>query len=121
MCRGAINLPQVVVAQSNLGAAEVLLEPVTLRRPGDRYDPRFLRQQPRERDLRGRGLVPLREPGQPLNERQIRLPIFGGEARDDVAEVRAVEGRRLVDLSGEEAFAERAERNEADPELLEDR
>ena len=43
------------------------------------------------------------------------------EARDGVAEVGAVEGRGLVDLPGEEALAERAERHEADPELLERR
>src|SRR5205823_1139849 len=41
------------------------------------------------------------------------------EARHTVAKVGAVEGRVLVDRAGEEALAERAEGDEADPELLE--
>ena len=45
----------------------------------------------------------------------------GVEAGDRAAEVGAVEGRGLVDLPREEALAERAERHEADPELLEGR
>ena len=56
-----------------------------------------------------------------IHERLIRLPILRREAWDDVAEVGAVERRGLVDLSREEALAQRAERNEADPELLERR
>ena len=70
-------------------------------------------------DLRGRRLLPFRECLQPVDERQIRLPVFRCEARDDVAEVRAVERRLLVDFPGEKTFAERAERYEANPELLE--
>ena len=45
----------------------------------------------------------------------------GVKRGNDVAEVRLVKRRVLVDLAGEEAFAERAERDEADAELLERR
>ena len=58
---------------------------------------------------------------QPVDERLIRLPVLRREARHDVAEIGAVERRRLVDLSRQEALAERAERHEADPEFLERR
>src|SRR5882672_1887158 len=43
------------------------------------------------------------------------------EPRDDVAEVRFVECRVLVDLPREESLAQRAEGNEADAEFLEGR
>ena len=71
----------------NRGRAEILFEAVALRRPWDRHDPGLLRQQPGERDLRRRRLLPLGELLQPLDERQVRLPVLRREARDDVAEV----------------------------------
>jgi hypothetical protein len=43
-----------------------------------------LREQPCERDLRWRSLLPLRERIQPLDNREIRRAILGREARDDV-------------------------------------
>ena len=72
----------------NRRGAEVLLEPMQLGRAWNRHDPRLLREQPRERDLRRRRLLPLGERLQPLDEGQIRLPVLLGEARDDVAEIR---------------------------------
>ena len=56
-----------------------------------------------------------------IDQRLIRLPGLGREARERVAEVGAVERRVLVDLPGEEALPERAEGHEADAELLERR
>src|SRR5204863_1414500 len=97
----------------------VLLEPMTLGRSRDRDDPRLLRQQPRERDLCGRRLLPFGERGQPLDEREIRFPVLRGEARDDIAKVVAVERRRLVNLPRQKALTERAERDEPDAQLLE--
>src|SRR2546425_4441460 len=118
-CGGAaIDLGQVVGGWLDRHRAKVLLEPMTLGRPWDRDDPGLLRQQPRERDLRGRRLLPLGEGGQPLDEREIRFPVLGGEARDDVAKVGTVECGRLVDLPCQKALAERAERDEADAKLL---
>ena len=80
-----------------------------------------LRQQPCQRDLRRRGVLLLGERLQPLDERQIRLPVFLGEPRNHVAEVSRVERRLLVDLAREESFAQRTERHEPDAQLLERR
>src|SRR5205823_13768908 len=98
--------------------AKVLLEPMTLGRPWDRDDPGLLRQQPRERDLRGPRLLPLGEGGQPLDEREIRFPVLGGEARDDVAKVGTVACGRLVDLPFLKALAARADCDIADAKVF---
>src|SRR6185369_15990632 len=98
--------------------AEVLLEPVEPGRPGDRHDPGLLREEPRERDLRGSRLLPRRDLAEERHQRLVRLARLRREARHDVAEVVLLERRLLVDLPGEEPLAERAERDEPDPELL---
>ena len=59
--------------------------------------------------------------GDDIDERLIGFAIVFAEARDDGAEVGAVELRGCIDLAGEEAFAERAEGDEADAELFERR
>ena len=51
----------------------------------------------------------------------VGLTGLGGEAGDGAANVGAVEGRRRADLAGEEPLAERAEGDQADPELLQGR
>ena len=56
-----------------------------------------------------------------IDQGLVRLPGLRREAREDVAEVGAVERRVLVDLAREEALAQRAVGNEADPEFLERR
>ena len=56
-----------------------------------------------------------------IDQGLVRLARLRREARDDVAEVAAVERRVLVDRAGEEALAERAEGDEADAEFLERR
>src|SRR5690349_12213336 len=50
-----VDLAQVVRRQLDIRRGEVLLEPVQLRRTGDRYDPWLLREQPGQSDLRRRG------------------------------------------------------------------
>ena len=84
--------------------------------PRDGNNPRLLVRQPGEGDLRGRRLLLLRDPGQQIDQRLIRLARFRREARDDVAEVRFTERRVRVDLSGEKAFAQGTELSEADAE-----
>src|SRR5262245_2379229 len=106
---GGFDVAQVRGGQLDRGRAEVLLEPRDLRRARDRDDPRLLREQPRERDLRGRCLLARGERLQPLNEGEVRLAVLRREARDDVPEVRLLERRLIVDLAGEESLAERAE------------
>ena len=56
-----------------------------------------------------------------IHQRLVRLPRLRREARNDVAEIGAVEFRVLVDRAREEALAQRTEGNEADPELLQRR
>src|SRR6185436_12149351 len=74
------------------------------------------------RDLCGRGILPLRDPDQQVDECTVRLArLRVREARDRIAEVAALERRRLVDLPGQEAPTKWTERDEADPELLERR
>jgi hypothetical protein len=94
---------------------------VTLRGPGDRDDPRFLCEQPGQRDLRRRRLPTFGKRRQPIDEREISLPVLRGEARELVAEVRLLEGRGLVDLAGEKPSSEGAEGHEPDAHLLERR
>ena len=69
----------------------------------------------------GVALLPLRDPGEQLDQGLVRFACLRREARDGVAEVGAVEARVLVDRAGQEALAQRAEGHEADPELLERR
>jgi len=55
--RRLFDLREVVHREDDLGGGDVLLQPMQLRLAGNRHDPRPLRQQPRERDLRGRRLL----------------------------------------------------------------
>src|SRR5947207_7683998 len=58
---------------------------------------------------------------QQINKRLIRFSSLGRKARNDVAKIRAIKRSVLIDLSREEPFTKRTERNEADAELLERR
>lgn len=117
---GAFDLPEIVWGKLDVDSAEVLLQTAELRGTWDGNNPRLLGEQPRDRDLRRGRLLLRRDPGQQIYQVLIRLPVLRCEARDRVAEVGAVERRALVNLPREEALAQRAEGNEADPELLED-
>ena len=44
----ALDLTEIVGAESNIGGAEILLEAMKLRGPGNRREPRLARQDPRE-------------------------------------------------------------------------
>jgi hypothetical protein len=63
-----------------------------------------LREQAGERDLRRRRALLGRDAGPQIDHRLVRLPVLRREARDDVAEVGAVERGGLVDGPREEAF-----------------
>ncbi len=52
LCGGTLNLTQIVGRQFNGHGADVLFQPVQLRGAGNGHDPRLLRQQPGQRDLR---------------------------------------------------------------------
>ncbi len=90
-----------------------------LGRARDGNDPRLLREQPRQRDLRfGRALA-IGDAADDLHQRAIGCARFFGEARNRVAEVAALELRVGVDGAGEEPLAKRAEGHEADVQLFE--
>src|SRR5260221_1350412 len=55
----SVDVAEVVGRQLDCGRPDVLLQAVRLRGAGDRDDPRLLGQQPRERDLGRRRLLPL--------------------------------------------------------------
>src|SRR5262249_12056896 len=101
--------------------SDILFEARELRRAGNRHDPRPLCEQPRKRDLRGRGLLSDCHGCKELDERPIRFARLRFEARKRVAEVVLVERRRRVDTTRQETLAERAEGDEADAELFERR
>src|SRR5437867_248031 len=110
---------KVVECEFDGSCCKILIEAMGLRRPGDWNDPRLLRKQPSERDLRRCRLLPFSDSVKQINQRLIRFPSLQGEARDEVAEIGAIELRILGDLAGEEALAKRAKWNESDPEFLE--
>src|SRR2546422_11357408 len=85
-----------------------------LRRPGDWNDPRLLRKQPSERDLTGCRLLPFCDFAKQINQRQIGFSSLWGKARDDVAEIGAIELRIFGDLASEEALTKRAKWNESE-------
>src|SRR5262245_20708408 len=114
-----IDAEEFILIQLELYGADVLFESGDLRCARNRHDPRLLCQQPCERDLRRRGVLPRGERLQPLDESEIRLPVVLRESRNHVAEVGRVEHRLFVDLAGEETLAEWAERHESDPQLIE--
>jgi hypothetical protein len=54
-----------------------------------------------------------------INQDLIRLPSLRRKARDDVAEVRTVERRVVVDVAREEPLTKGTERDEPDSKFLE--
>src|SRR5436190_19272890 len=112
---------KIVGAQFHCCSTDVFLEAMQLRSAGDRNDPGFLCEQPRERDLRGRRMLPECDSAEQINENLIGLASLRLEARNGVAEVAAVERGVLADRAGQKTLPQRTEGHEADPELLEGR
>src|SRR5438445_102697 len=116
--RALLDVAQVARRQRRVHGAKVLLEARQFLRPRNRDNPRLLREQPRERDLRRRRAFPLRDPLHEVDHYHVCRTGVRGEARRYAAKVFRVERRRRVDRSGEKASAQRTERNEADAKLL---
>jgi len=116
---GVFDVAQVGRGEFDGGGAEIFIEAMQLRRARDGNDPGFLREQPGERDLRGRGLLVLRDGLKQIHETLIGFAVLRRESRDGAAEILGIEFGVLVDLPGEEASAERAEGNESDSEFFE--
>ena len=85
---------------------------------GDRHNPRFLREQPGERDLRRRRLLLLTDSLEQLNERLILLHRFRREAWEILAKIVVTELGVLGHGTCQEAFAQRAVAHQADAEFL---
>src|SRR6266481_851303 len=112
------DVAQIVGRQFHGSGSEIFFQAMDLRRARDRNDPGFLGKQPGECDLGARHVLLGRNFAEHVDEGLVRLASLRSKARDDVAKVLAVEARALVDRTREEALAERAERNEADPQFL---
>ena len=84
---------------------------------GDRNDPGLLGQEPGKGDLAGGGALALGDAGEQVDDRLVLLERVRLEPGDGAADVvLGIEAGRLGDGAGEEALAERAVGNEADPE-----
>ncbi|SRR5712691_8209590 len=75
-----------------------------LSRAGNRHDPRLLRQQPRERNLRGRRILPSSNMAEQIDQRLIGLHRLWGETRKPASDVGFVEGGGGINLACEEAL-----------------
>src|SRR5829696_5589789 len=117
----ALDVADIVGGEFDVSRSDVLLQAFQLRSTGDRNDPRLLGKQPGDRDLGTRHLLLGCDFAEHLDQGLVRLSSLRREARNDVAEVGAVERRVLVDRAREEALAEWAEGDEADPEFLQRR
>src|SRR5438034_8132289 len=115
----ALDVAQIVGRELDGSGSDVLLQAMQLRGTRDGNDPRVLGKQPGECDLSRCRLLSFCDDVQHIDQCLVRLPSFRRKARNDVAEVRTVERRVLVDLSREEAFAKRTKWNEPDSEFLE--
>src|SRR5262245_42756331 len=89
-----------------------------LRSAGDRNNPGFPREQPCKRRLRRSRLLLCGDVAEQFDQGLIRFSRLWSETRVDVAQVGTVKRRGFVNLSGEKASAQRAERNEADAEFF---
>ncbi len=83
----ALDLTEIVGRQLDCHCAKVLLQALQLSGAGDGHNPRLLRQQPRQRDLRRGRLLPCGDLAKQINQRLIRFARLWRKARDDVAEV----------------------------------
>src|SRR5580692_3072212 len=118
---GDVQFAEIIWRKLDVNGAEVFFQPMQLSRARNRHDPRFLCKQPSQCDLRRCRFLLLGEPANQINHRLIRFSILFAKARDNVAEIAFVELRIFADLAREEAFAQRAKRNESNPEFLERR
>src|SRR5262249_8394143 len=83
--------------------------------------PWLLRHHPRQGYLCRRGFLLLCKLCNDIANRLIGFAVLCVETWNSIAKITLIELRALVDFPGQEAFAERAERNEADAQLFEHR
>src|SRR5947209_8571677 len=105
---GTVDLLQITFGEIDLDCPNVLLQTLDLAAAWNRHDPRLLRKQPGECDLRWRRLFLCSDPGQQVDHDLIGFDGLRCEARVAAANVRGVEGRVFVDLAREIAPAKGA-------------
>ena len=106
-----------LVAQLDVGRAQVLDDALVLAHAGDGHDVGGLLEHPGKGNLRRGCALLVREPVQEVEQGLVRHHVFGGEAGDDAAHVVALVDVVLRVPAGEEAARERGERHKADAEL----
>src|SRR5688572_11447300 len=89
-----------------------------LGRSWDRHDPRLLREQPSERDLRRSSMLALAPLFDELHELQVVRQILGREPGLNTANITLGEARIPVDGTGVETHAKWAPRDETDAKLV---
>jgi len=67
-CGGGIDITEIIGGEFDCHRADVLLQALHPARAGDRHNPRLLRQQPRERDLRRRRIPLSSDLGEQIDE-----------------------------------------------------
>src|SRR4051812_579892 len=113
-----VELGDVLGTEREICSCGVPLEPLDPPRPRNGSDPRLLRQQPGEGDLTGCGALAVGYAAHQVDKGLVGLSRFHGEPREPGADVAFGELGRGAHRAGEEPTSERAERHEADPELL---
>ena len=92
---GALDLTEILGRKLDRNCSDVFFETMQLRCTRDRHDPWFLGEQPGDRDLSRCCIFLFCSFGKQIDQRLICFPSLWGKARDDVAEVGAVELRIL--------------------------
>src|SRR5712691_8438115 len=113
-----VDLSQIIRRELDCNCSNVFFQAFQFRGAWDRNNPRFLREQPRERDLSRCCLFLFCDAAEQIDQGLIRLERLRRESRESAAKVGAVELRVFVDLPREEALAKRAVRNETNSEFL---
>src|SRR5580704_2637836 len=116
---GCFDCAKIGGRQFDVGGAEIFFQAAELCRARNWNHPRLLRQDPRQGDLSGSRFLFGGELIEQIEHRLVGFAIFGSHAWSRVAKIGGIELCIFVDRSGQKAFAERTERNEADAEFFE--
>ena len=98
------KLANVVSRELDGGGTCVLLHAFELRGARNRHNPRFLRKQPRESNLRWRRPSLCSNGSDSVDQRFVGFAVLRSESRNDISEIVLGERRVLIDLAGQEPF-----------------
>src|SRR5947208_188862 len=91
--RGILNGLKILRAKLEVYCADVFFKTMQLRRTRYRNDPRFFSQDPRKRNLCGRGLLFCGEVLKEFNQGRIRLAILRGKTGHGTSKVGTIKLR----------------------------